>query len=73
MSGQAECCTFAGVNVALLQVSPCFDAPGTPGEQWYFTAVFVGEPGKVQITQILKCLKRMTSRGADTSLCCCEV
>lgn len=44
------------LNVALLQVSSCFDGPGTPGEQWYYT-VFMEEPGKVQITQILNVKK----------------
>lgn len=45
------------LNVALLQVSSCFDASGTPEEQWYFSGVFIEEPGKVQITQILNVRK----------------
>lgn len=44
-------------KVALVQVSSCFHVPGTLWEQWYFTAVFIEEPGKVQITQILNVKK----------------
>lgn len=44
-------------NVALVLVSSCFDVPGTLGEQWYFTAVFIEEPGRVQISQILNVKK----------------
>lgn len=44
-------------NVALLQVSLCFDVPGTPGEQGYFTVVVIEEAGNLQITQIMNVKK----------------
>lgn len=60
-------------SVALLQVSLCFDVPGTPGEQWYVTAVIYGGARESTNCTNIECQKRMTSRGGDTSLRCYEV